>query len=472
MAYRKRLSAEEKKEYAAQQEQALKNLQDKVNDLGHNFELNPETLTDYYAFAGKFHQYSARNNELIYSQNPNATFCGSFKFYKDRGYTVTSGKNSSLKIFVPVKVTLFQTGDNEWKKISEATAEEKAALKRNEYQTRQIQKFKIGSVFDISQTNVPPEEYPKFFSVGYKSEEHAAIYEGVKNYCQNELNCPVNLMHFDSISLSGHYRIPHHDIELNDRLNDSRKLETLLHEMGHAIQHNINALPEGIQQRALPQIEFEADSIGMMFQSRFGFEFSEQQKHHLVRQYRAMEAENEKSAELAEQTETETSEKFNINKILESVSNTYFKHIDKLNDYVNVSLVQSKIANIEMRYRDSEGELTRSVEDITKETFAEANDYYEHGKLYAIEGEISPYMCTRWVENGDNQIRFDAVYPSEGLQHMFGAPENMGQFIPGVASKGLAIARLDTPENKNALETYCEKVTARDDNLMSNEFEK
>lgn len=467
MAYKRTFGIEEKKQYAAQQEQRKKELQEKIISLGDSFELNPETLTDYLAFAGKFYQYSAGNNALIYAQNKYAQFCGSFKFFQDRGYTVTSGKNSSLKILVPVKVTLFKVGENEWKQISEATPAEKAKLKQNEYEIRQIQKYKIGSVFDISQTNVPPEEYPKFFSVGFSSEEHHAVYEGVKNYCENELHCPVDLAHFDSISLAGHYLPLQNKIELNDRLKDSRKLETLLHEMGHAIQHD----PNTISDRALEQIEFEADSIAVMFQSNFGFEFTEQGQHHLASQYKEMQAANKKQIEAAEDSRSESTEKFNINKILENVCNTYYQHIDKLSDYVKVSLIKDRASSIQTRFRDKNGDFVKSIDEIAKLTLEDANNYYENGKLYVLEGEVKPFVCTRWQENGDNHIRFDAIYETEkGMNHLYGVPERMGTFLPGVATKGSAIIRFDESEQTaNVIEAYCNKIT--DHNLEKTEMD-
>lgn len=286
MAYSKNFDREK---YAEQQKEKMDKLQSQIKEIGDNFNLSPETLADYYSFAGRFYQYSARNNMLIYGQNKYATFCGSFKYYQDHGYSVKKGEHG-LNILVPVTTTLFKISDTEWKKISEATKEEKARLKKNEYETRKVQNFKIGSVFDISQTNIPPEEYPKYYSVGYKSEDHAAVFEGVKNYCENELNCPIEIADLHSIGLRGHYLPLENKIELNELLEDSNRLETALHEMGHAILHS-----DVFQDRAPEQIEFEADSIGLMFNSHFGFEFSETQKEHLAQQYRDMQAANEKS---------------------------------------------------------------------------------------------------------------------------------------------------------------------------------
>ena len=131
MAYSKNFDREK---YAEQQKEKMDKLQSQIKEIGDNFNLSPETLADYYSFAGRFYQYSARNNMLIYGQNKYATFCGSFKYYQDHGYSVKKGEHG-LNILVPVTTTLFKISDTEWKKISEATKEEKARLKKNEYET-------------------------------------------------------------------------------------------------------------------------------------------------------------------------------------------------------------------------------------------------------------------------------------------------------------------------------------------------
>lgn len=457
MAYRKF----DKEKYAQQQKQQMDEMHARITEIGESFNLSPETIADYYSFAGRFYQYSPRNNMLIYDQNKHATFCGSFKYYQDQGYSVKKGEHG-LKILVPVTTTLFRVSENEWKKISEATKAEKEKLKNKEYETRQVKNYKIGSVFDISQTTVPPKEYPKFYDVGYKSEQHATILDGVRKYCFNELNCPIEIANLHSISLRGYYLPLENKIKLNEIMEDSTKLETALHEMGHAILHSDITLS-----RPLAQIEFEADSIGLMFDSHFGFDFSETQKNHLAQQYREMRAANEYAIK------NDSEEKFDINKILDGVSNTYSEHIEKLSDYVNVALLQEKVTGIEKRFRDQDGNLTLPIDKIAEQTQAEAEKYYESGQKYMIEGEVKPFICTRWYENGDNHIRFDACYETKnGTNHLHCVPERMGTFLPDIASNNVAIVKMSdlkgfTSEQTNSIQNYCGKIAAKSPEIMA-----
>lgn len=451
----------DKEKYAQQQKEQMEKLQARITDIGDSFNLNPDTIANYLSFAGRFYQYSSRNNMLIYSQNEHATFCGSFKYYQDQGYSIKKGEHG-LKILVPVTTTLFKVGENEWKKISEATREEKAKLKNKEYEIRKVQNFKIGSVFDISQSTIPKEEYPKYFSVGYPSEQHATVFNGVKNYCENELNCPVEMTDLHSISLQGRYFPRDNKIELNNIMEDSKKLEVLLHEMGHAILHSDTQNTKG---RFIQQIEFEADSLGYMFNSRYGFDFTEAQKEHLADQYRTMKAANEKAIKNNQE------EKFDINSILDNVSNTYFEHIEKLTDYVNVALLQDKLSSVDKLFRNSEGHLTDSIDNIAKQTQEEAEKYYENGEKYMIEGEIKPYICTRWQENGNNYIRFDACYETKsGTNQINCDPNKMGTYLPNVNTNNKAIVRMDDllssqTEMTSAIQQYCGKIMPKTQDL-------
>ena len=49
---------------------------------------NTERLTQYLAFSSRFHRYSRRNQQLIFSQCPEATRVASYVKWKEEGYHV------------------------------------------------------------------------------------------------------------------------------------------------------------------------------------------------------------------------------------------------------------------------------------------------------------------------------------------------------------------------------------------------
>ncbi|WP_052008632.1 ArdC-like ssDNA-binding domain-containing protein [Listeria aquatica] len=109
-------SPEEKK-------QEIEHLTNEMYEKMENYTTNPEDLKEYLQFMSRFPNYSAKNQQLIYSQMPGATGVGSFAYFKKQGLSVLKGQKA-IKIFVPTQVTLFQRG-KEWIQVSQATPEEK-----------------------------------------------------------------------------------------------------------------------------------------------------------------------------------------------------------------------------------------------------------------------------------------------------------------------------------------------------------
>ena len=198
-------SSYDKESYKKQKEEELKILNQQVKEIAETYEKNPDDLAQLVSFSSRFYSYSIRNQILISHQNPGACFCGSFAKWKELGYSVKA-KEKGIKILVPTPVTLFrESKDSEWKSLSKATQEEKQNLKNNAYETRKIMHFKIGTVFDISQTTCPAEDYPNIFHMGFSSRQHQEIFEGLISYCEKFMRCPVYLEDMKSISLRGRY---------------------------------------------------------------------------------------------------------------------------------------------------------------------------------------------------------------------------------------------------------------------------
>lgn len=269
---------------ASKLEQIKNEMQQKVINLAENFRQNPQEIAEYLKFSTRFYNYSNRNTMLIYQQNPGATFCNSYKAYQDMGYFVKRGEHG-MKILVPTTKTYLKV-DNELVPLSQATPEQKKLYKENKIETEKKLFFKVGTVFDIAQTNCPKEDYPKYFDIGYSSEQHAQIYDTLKNFCQESLDCPVNENAFSSVSLRGYYEPSTNSISLSGNFEDSTRLSILSHKAAHAMLHNDREMQQ--TKRPTAQIEFEADATSVMLQSYFGLEIAESGLRHLSDCYNEM----------------------------------------------------------------------------------------------------------------------------------------------------------------------------------------
>lgn len=84
------------------------------------------------------------------------------------------------------------------------------------------------------------------------------------------------------------------------------------------------------------------------------------------------------------------------------------------------------------RYRDGNGSLTKSIEQIKKETAADAMDYYKPGSIYLYKEDGREYVyCI--PEAGDGELTHFLSFDGYNL---FIPIKSLGTFLPDVASEG------------------------------------
>lgn len=329
-----------KKKYNAQEAEKRKEaLRQQVEGIINNFENSPENIVEYLKFNSKFHQYSVKNTMLIYEQNEFAQFCASYKAFQNMGYHVQKGQ-TGMKIFVPRITTVFLDSDtNQWMKLSEGTKEQKAKVKSGQLESKQYTSFGIGTVFDIGQTDCPPEDYPKVLDMGYASESHNRLYRALVNYAESQ-NISVSEKFLPTITARGYYLRSDHSITLSDKLNDSMKLSVMAHELSHAIMHSDDAAAD------LPQMqkEIEADSLSLMIRQHLGItDIEDVRQSHLQSAYK-------KYIEIANENNGDN-EYPDLSEILDNVNRAYTVIIDdfdkSISNYLkqnrDISLIRNKI---------------------------------------------------------------------------------------------------------------------------------
>lgn len=311
-----------KAEYAAEQKDKLNGINKTIEDIAKTYKDNPEEIAELMKFASKFYRYSSRNVMLVHNQNSGATYFQSFEAWKKAGYSINRGQHG-LKVLVPLKTTYLQDKDGNYVKLSEAPAELKNKYMKAPDSVKHINRtyYKIGNVFDISQTNVPEEEYPSFYSMGYNDVKLDILSAGIKNYCVSKLNIPVNNIDMNSISLRG-YHIKDTLINMNDKLNSTEYLSTLTHEVGHAVMQHTAGQNTYLK-------EFEADCFSIMLESHLGVEITESRKHHLADNYRQLE-------------QSQEGEEIDINSVINDVMKTFSNVIENIDEYVNYEINQNK----------------------------------------------------------------------------------------------------------------------------------
>lgn len=320
---RRKYTKEEQKEWREAQQRAM---QKRIQEITDTWRENPETIAEMLEFGSHIYQYSARNTMLIYSQNPHATYAQSFQAWKEQGVYVKKGERG-YRVYVPVEATILKV-DGKLIPLEHATKEQEARYKAGEIESTTRRFFKIGSVFDISQTNYPKESYPKLYHMGYESALRGVVAEGLIKYAKNSLQCQVSTVDMKSIALRGSYNPENNRIQLNELLEDTEKLSTLSHELGHALLHRDGAITKTTE-----QIEIEADALGIMIESHLGVDITESRKRHLAENYRRYQKLYQEAGE-GKKPE-------GFGDVIANVFRTFRKEINDLDHYVKRELEKS-----------------------------------------------------------------------------------------------------------------------------------
>lgn len=87
------------------------------------------------------------------------------------------------------------------------------------------------------------------------------------------------------------------------------------------------------------------------------------------------------------------------------------------------------------RYRNENGQLTMTLDQIKKETAAEAASYYRPGNIYQNAANGREYVYLNPV-SGDGEL---AHFQSFDGYNLFIPVDSLGTFLPDVASAGMEL---------------------------------
>lgn len=338
-------------EVRREQEDKLKLAGELINEICNNYITSPELIAEALAFSSKFYKYSLENQMLIKHQNRGACYVQSFAVWKEMGYQVNKGEHGMM-IRVPVKIIYLEVplkdltpqqlafhtahSDNTqyaYIQYMYATKAQQLQYKSNLIGAKTELAFKIGTVFDIAQTNCPKEDYPKFFDMGYSSEEHHVIFKGLVDYYEH-MGHKVVIDDIQSIALKGYYDPHTKNITLNKMLEDTQTLSTLSHELGHFLHDHGSKSPD----KPASLKEFEADCISVIIQSYYGIELTDSRKIHLSDHFH--EVKREISTSLEDDERNKLSEY--LKSALSESMQIFRDNIDAIDFYVQKALCEGK----------------------------------------------------------------------------------------------------------------------------------
>lgn len=293
----------------------------------------PERLEEYLNFMSKFPELSPRNVALIQEQWPGASAVATYNQWQSMGevlgitsdqvfetrntYTnkktgrtrevvhnnlsVKTGEKSHITLFRPMMVEMIPVldengnqvkngkGNPKYKRLSEATPEEKVLKKEGKLKSRFFQerdsntglaKFATYKVFELSQTTLKPEFYPKampnrHYNFNMDHIRTKEVLEGLSDYAKN---IGVTIYQDDAKELrsaKGAFYPDEQKILLNPDNTPGEVVATTIHELAHASLHNpkfANSYKEGVSK---DRRELEAEMTSYLVSKHFGLDTSE-----------------------------------------------------------------------------------------------------------------------------------------------------------------------------------------------------
>ena len=293
----------------------------------------PERLEEYLNFMSKFPELSPRNVALIQEQWPGANAVATYNQWQSMGevlgitsdqvfetrniYTnkktgrtrevvhnnlsVKTGEKSHITLFRPMMVEMIPVldengnqvengkGNPKYKRLSEATPEEKALKKEGKLKSRLFQerdsktglaKFATYKVFELSQTTLKPEFYPKampnrHYNFNMDHIRTKEVLEGLSDYAKD---IGVTIYQDDAKELKsakGAFYPDEQKILLNPDNTPGEVIATTIHELAHASLHNpkfANSYKEDVSK---DRRELEAEMTSYLVSKHFGLDTSE-----------------------------------------------------------------------------------------------------------------------------------------------------------------------------------------------------
>lgn len=232
-------------EYKKIKDKEREDLKDTLNQ-GIKDALNSERYKNFLNIMSRCHNYSFTNSLLISLQNENATLVKSFTDWKKDKVSINKNEKG-IKIFCPVKQVFVEYQKDDKGRVALDEKGEKIEKGKTERTT-----FKVGRVFDISQTNADREKY----ELKKESDEKILNKDQIISTLEKVSGIKINFK--NSLGRANGLFYPEQQkIEIRANMGDIKTISTCVHEVAHSLLHNKNSKLNLSKE----QKEFEAESV-------------------------------------------------------------------------------------------------------------------------------------------------------------------------------------------------------------------
>ncbi|ARO08151.1 ArdC-like ssDNA-binding domain-containing protein [Lactiplantibacillus plantarum] len=218
-----------------------------------------EKFKSYLDTVAKFHRYSQRNIDLIYSQNPSASQVAGFKKWQNDFKRSVNKGEKGIRIAAPI--------------IKKLTPAEQKRLDTTD--ERAIVGYRYLPVFDVSQTSGEPVLSAKDF-VKENLADHqnvTSLYNAFKDYLNQQTDLKVSEVPLETLNgAKGYFQPSTNEIVIGgDEPDNALKLKTLYHEYAHSQLHGLKS---AFKDRPRAYQETQAEAIAYVAMQNIGVDTS------------------------------------------------------------------------------------------------------------------------------------------------------------------------------------------------------
>lgn len=373
--------------------------------------ISEESLKEHLKFMGTFYNYSYRNSVLIDNQFSGAKAVGSYNFWKEKGANVKKGEKG-IKILVPTPIEYFKR-NNDWVQKKYANAKEKQAIKNGSLETKNKMFFKVGHVFEYTQTNAREKgiEVSDIFKSYHRdgSIEHDKAMISSLEKVSDSLNVTILDEPKEELGTAKGASYPYlKEIALNPRNTDYENVTVLIHELAHAKLHT----PETRNSYTTAEKEFQAEMVSYVVASHYDIDTEDFSLSYL-------------------HGWTKNKELNDKEKLLNEVKQTSKEFIDiidqNLEQELQIEKERSSIMNNKVNVKSFDGEITEEFELATI-TYTNGNTGKEIDfSIWAVDLDDEEQITIEDLRNSETYVFMNS--PSYNINNTKSYAENMNENI-------------------------------------------
>ena len=229
-----------------------------------------EKYTEYLNTMAKFHNYSFNNTLLIAMQKPEATLVAGYQAWQKKFNRQVKRGEKGIQIIAPAPFKEKQEIEKTDPETGEIVIGEDGQPE-TEVVERVITRFRVTTVFDVSQTTGEP--IPEF-EVS-ELEGDVLIYHDFMEALKTVAPVPIRFIEIDGEAERLLISLSINILAVQPGMSEAQTMKTAVHETAHAVLHDRDQMEaEGIVKDQLTR-EVEAESVAYVVCNHFGLDTSE-----------------------------------------------------------------------------------------------------------------------------------------------------------------------------------------------------